>query len=303
MRSVVIAVAAFVAANTLAVAADTVATVTLAADAHAAESLASRVETFSAKHLGAPYQLDPLGEGATAAIDRDPLLRFDVFDCQTYVETVIAEARSHNDRQLADELRAIRYRDGKVNFATRNHFPDADWIPNNVARGLMHDISNEVAGVATLKEARTHITRRAWFAAIADNPTQSANAHLRSEPQARAELRRLAAAARDADAQVRYIPKDALLDESLLARIPSGSLVFVVRPRTSMFGRVGSLQSISHMGFAIRSGKRLVYRHASSGRAKAVIDADFANYFRQMSQSKSFDGIAVYALTDARLSR
>ncbi len=102
---------------------------------HAEEQLADRIQSISARYLGVPYLLDPLGEGPHGAIDRDPLVRFNRFDCQTFVETVLAQARGHSDAEFAAELRALRYRDGKVDFAARNHFPDVDWIPNNVARG------------------------------------------------------------------------------------------------------------------------------------------------------------------------
>ncbi len=269
----------------------------LAAPVPATESMAIRIEAISAKYLGTPYQLDPLGEGANGAIDRDPLIRFDVFDCQTYVETVIAEARASGADQVADELRAIRYQDGVVDFGRRNHFPDADWIPHNVALGIVTDISASVAGAWPLKVARTHITRRAWLAGLADNPTQQHNEYLKTHAAARAELRRLAAIASDSTAQVSYIPKEALSDESLLARIPTASLIFIIRPHTSMFGRVGSLQNIAHMGFAIRRGDRLMYRHASSGVAKSVIDISLVSYLRFAARSKSFDGIAVYSIS------
>jgi len=268
----------------------------LTAPATSTQSMATRIEAISAKYLGAPYKLDPLGEGVNGAIDRDPLIRFDVFDCQTYVETVIAEARASGAEPVADELRAIRYQDGVVDFARRNHFPDADWIPHNVALGIVTDISATVAGTWPLKVARTHITRRAWLASLADNPTQQHNEYLKTHAEAHAELRRLAAIASDSTAQVSYIPKKALSDKMLLARIPTASLILIIRPHTSMFGRVGSLQNIAHMGFAIRRGDRLMYRHASSGVAKSVIDVTLSNYLRFLAQSKSFDGIAVYSI-------
>jgi hypothetical protein len=260
--------------------------------------MATRIEAISAQYLGTPYLLDPLGEGADAAIDRDPLIRFDAFDCQTFVETVIAEARGGTARQIEDEMRAIRYQDGIVDFGKRNHFPDGDWIPHNVARGILADISAKIAGDWPLKVARTHITRQAWLASIADNPTQQHNEYLKTHAEARAELKKLATIARDSTAQISYIPKEALSDESLLARIPSASLIFIVRPHTSMFGRVGSLQNIAHMGFAIRRGQRLLYRHASSGAAKSVIDVTLSSYLQAMARSKSFDGIAVYLLKE-----
>ena len=59
-----------------------------------------RLDAISRLFVGAPYQLSPLGEGASGRIDRVPLVRFDRFDCVTFVEEVMALAwsRTVNDR-------------------------------------------------------------------------------------------------------------------------------------------------------------------------------------------------------------
>ena len=68
--------------------------------------------------LGAPYISDPLGEGVVP--DNDPIIRFDAFDCTTFVETSLAGGD-------AQKLNKIRYRDGVPNFINRNHFIETDW--------------------------------------------------------------------------------------------------------------------------------------------------------------------------------
>jgi hypothetical protein len=269
----------------------------LAAQAGADESVARAIEASSARYVGIPYLLDPLGEGPAGVIDRDPLVRFDRFDCQTFVETVVAQARSDTQERFLAELAALRYRNAQVDFAARNHFPDADWIPNNVARGVLVELNAEVAGAHTLAQARTLITRRAWLLNLAHNPAQARNSYLRSSPDAQAALRAMAAAATDEEAVIRYVPKDALRDPAVLVRIPSGAIVFIVRPHSNPDqGRTGSLQNISHLGFAIRQAERLLFRHASSSRAYAVVDEPLAEYLRRLSRSRSFAGIAVYGV-------
>ncbi len=57
-----------------------------------AASLPQRVEAISELFLGVPYKLGALGEGPGGEFDRDPLIRFDAFDCTTFVETVMALA-------------------------------------------------------------------------------------------------------------------------------------------------------------------------------------------------------------------
>ena len=72
--------------------------------------------------LGAPYMESPLGEEVLP--DTDPLIRFDAFDCTTFVETALADGDSKS-------LQRIRYKDGKIGFLTRNHFIESDWLQNN----------------------------------------------------------------------------------------------------------------------------------------------------------------------------
>ncbi len=258
--------------------------------------LAARIAEVSAKYLGTPYLLDPLGEGPEGSIDRDPLIRFDRFDCETFVETVLAEARSETPDEILIELNALRYRDGRIDFAARNHFPDLDWIPNNVARGILVELTPSVAGAHPLSSARALITRRSWLARLAENPSQARNAYLRSSPAASAALQSMAAAARDEEAVLRYIPKEALGDREVLARIPSAAIVFLVWPHVRTLAVTGSLENVSHFGFAIRERGVLVLRHASSGRAHAVVDVPLAGYLATLARSRSFAGIAVFGV-------
>ena len=73
--------------------------------------------------LGAPYANSPLGE--EIAPDTDPLIRFDAFDCTTFVETVLANGDIR-------KLNRIRYQNGNVGFLNRNHFIETDWLHNNL---------------------------------------------------------------------------------------------------------------------------------------------------------------------------
>ncbi len=264
----------------------------------AGQPLAERIEIVSAAFLGQPYVLDPAGEGPDSLIDRDPIVRLDAFDCQTYVETVLAVVRARAAQDIESELLAIRYRDSEVAFGSRLHFPEVDWIPVNSERGVLRDITADVAGAVALAEARTAITRAAWLRALPNNPTQARHAYLQTSSAARAELERLASQASTLQARTRFIPKANLSDSALLERIPHASVVMIVRPMTSMFGKVGSRQNISHMGFAIRTPKGLVYRHASSTRRKAVVDRPMTEYLEAMAQTRTFGGIVVFQVVE-----
>ncbi|MFX7825307.1 N-acetylmuramoyl-L-alanine amidase-like domain-containing protein, partial [Acinetobacter baumannii] len=71
------------------------------------------------------------GEGDRDVFDQDPLWRLDVFDCTTFVETVLAASLATDRAGFERELFDIRYHDGRVRYLSRNHFPETDWIPNN----------------------------------------------------------------------------------------------------------------------------------------------------------------------------
>lgn len=78
--------------------------------------------TIGEKYVGKPYMNNPLGEDI--APDTDPLIRFDAFDCTTFVETALADGN-------VEKLNKIRYKNGKVGFINRNHIMETDWLPNN----------------------------------------------------------------------------------------------------------------------------------------------------------------------------
>lgn len=103
-------------------------------------------------YLGTRYENSPLGECAMP--DEDPLIRFDAFDCTTFVETVLADG---------DEccLNQIRYKDGEVGFLTRNHFIESDWLNNNSS--LVQNVSAQYAPTAV---RRVMIDKANWFRVV-----------------------------------------------------------------------------------------------------------------------------------------
>ena len=82
----------------------------------------SQKTTVGSEYVGKPYLNNPLGENI--APDTDPLIRFDAFDCLTFIETSLADGD-------VQKLKKIRYKNGIVDFVNRNHFIETDWIPNN----------------------------------------------------------------------------------------------------------------------------------------------------------------------------
>ena len=103
-------------------------------------------------YLGARYEVSPLGECALP--DDDPLIRFDAFDCTTFVETVLADG-------CECCLTQIRYKDGKVGFLTRNHFVESDWLVDN-----SDVVRNASAQYAPTAVRRVIIDKENWFRVV-----------------------------------------------------------------------------------------------------------------------------------------
>src|SRR5579859_3329978 len=75
-------------------------------------SVAGRIGVLSRHFLGSPYQANPLiGSAATPEVFTVSL---DGFDCVTYFETVLAFARASNVDDFVEELRKIRYEQGRI---------------------------------------------------------------------------------------------------------------------------------------------------------------------------------------------
>jgi len=129
-------------------------------------AIADRIDSASVQLLGVPFLEAPLGEGPGSRYDAGPLSRLDGFDCTTFVETVLALARSRAVREFEKTLIQIRYRGGKVGFAQRNHFPCVDWIPENTRQGVVTDITATIGAPWGIEHATGEIRKREWAAKL-----------------------------------------------------------------------------------------------------------------------------------------
>lgn len=99
--------------------------------------------------LGARYEANPLDRGADGTAE--PLRAgFDGFDCVTYVETVLALARSIAvGRTGADdyvaELARLRYGGAAPGYCARRHY-FGDWAERQVREGVFEEITTTIAG-------------------------------------------------------------------------------------------------------------------------------------------------------------
>ena len=238
--------------------------------------LPDRIAAVSAAFLGTPYRLGPMGEGADGEFDRGPLYSFRELDCTTFVEEVMALSLEADLEKAKALLQRIRYKGGQVSYVERNHFPEADWLPNNQAAGLLKDISLEVAGTRA-EVSHKRISKRAWHAGHTLKDVKGFPDASAAEQEARLKrMQELGRQFEDAVSTVPYVPL-ALVPE-LLDRIPSGTIANLVRANLPDKPVV-----ITHqMLIVVKGGQRFV-RHAASG--KAVEDQPAQEFFQRYAKA------------------
>jgi hypothetical protein len=222
-----------------------------------------RLVTASQPFLGAPYGVSPLGEGEGAAEDADPRIRYDVFDCTTFVETTFALAFAKDLDEARALLDAIRYRDGEVGFLKRRHFPQAEWIPELAELGFLRDITREVGADDVTDESKL-INPAVW-----DRRKRPSHLEL---PEERIPNGNFTLPVWDLDAA-----------RAGQTRIPPGTLLNLVRVD---FKSVPV--RVSHQGLVIeKKGKRYL-RHAADRMFHSVVDEPLDHFFLRMQKYKKW---------------
>jgi hypothetical protein len=115
--------------------------------------LRKRILHLARKNIGQPYELYLLGEMPFEPYDPQPLYCLGKSDCLVFTEHTYAMALSDNWPSFMKLLQRIRYRDGKLGVATRNHYTEADWNISN--RWLVEDLTAKLAGDSGVKFSET----------------------------------------------------------------------------------------------------------------------------------------------------
>ncbi|MNJ92691.1 hypothetical protein D3C87_103650 [compost metagenome] len=254
-------------------------------------SKTERMDYFSSLFLGKPYLGGALGEGPFGRYDLDPLYRFDVFDCTTFVETVMALTQAKSPKQFTAVINDIRYENGVVDLFKRNHFTSVDWNPNNEKRGFVKDVTAEVARHRT-SYMRTLIAKDNWYIKLA--PTMLAGVN--GTPNIRMnEIRHTGGRLGQSTVDLPYVDAKVIVeDPSILDHIPSGSVINMVRKNWNVKAALGTDLDVSHQGVAIRKNGVLILRHASFKKgSEYVLEVPLLTYIQNNVRSDTFAGINI----------
>ncbi len=230
--------------------------------------------------VGAPYVLSALGEGAGP--DADPRFRLDAFDCLGFLETAIALGSSRSLDEAARALDDIRYQ-GPPALGARNHEVQAQWLPANLEKGWIVELTRPLAGARAF-EVPIEFTPDRWRALRAAGRAIDGLPAAR-EPVGRFELWAIA-------------PEELA---ALGPHIPEGTAVVVVRA-----DEPARTTRVSHVGLVVAgpSGERSI-RHATtwprdgSGRVVEEPLAGFAARQRRARPGWPLVGFALFGLPDA----
>lgn len=122
----------------------------LIADSRQFPDISRRIEFISGALVGKRYKSNTLIGGPRSK--EQFVLRDDAFDCVTYCEVVVAAAQARDLPSFEANLRAIRYKNGEVEWRERNH-DFTVWYERNVANGIFRALT-----VGSTVEVRKTIT-------------------------------------------------------------------------------------------------------------------------------------------------
>lgn len=264
-------------------------------------SMLARLDYISASFLNAPYALSPLGEGENARYNQSPLFCMHQFDCQTYVETVIALAIASTETVFKHCMNRIRYKNGQVGFITRNHFTSLDWNPNNQKAGFLKDITREIHAAnhhSIARIASALINKPAWYQHLTSQQIHLPSNNKRQVTASLNELKQLGQLFSPAEASIPYLDFADLFDAQgqpnlfIFSQIPSGSIIEIVRPSWDLRTQIGTHLNISHLGLVFWKKDTLWFREASS-QEKKVIEVPFIAYLKRARLSPTIKGINI----------
>ncbi|OPZ71264.1 MAG: hypothetical protein BWY83_01231 [bacterium ADurb.Bin478] len=219
---------------------------------------AQRMAYYSERFLDAPYELVCEGEGENGRYETQPLLNLRQVNCMTYCEIVLALSLSDYYEEFFNVLQHIRYRQGIISMATRNHYTMVDWLPAN--KWCLEDVTKKVGAKDVRWSTRT-ISHKNFFAgkSITDIPVLMP----------------------DRTATIAYLPLDQV--EKHAKALQDGDIVSLIQNQPGIFS--------AHMLLIIKKEGKPYFRHAGLS-AKKVLDQPLGDYIAALSRNPRFVGMS-----------
>ncbi len=216
---------------------------------------------------GTPYVAHTLESG-----EEQLVINVREMDCTTYAEYCLALAGTIQSAhpsfgQFATELQKIRYRDGVIEgYPSRLHY-FCDWIHNNEQKGLIKDMSKEIANTPLSKPISFMSNHPDSYRKLKDNPPL-VEVIARQEKEI-------------SKREMYYVPESRLAEVE--SKLQEGDIVGIT---TGVKGI-----AISHVGILVKRSGRMHLLHASSAAEKVVVSETTLETY--LVKSKSATGIMV----------
>lgn len=217
---------------------------------------------FGNKLAGHPYKSGTLEKnyvGRSGCEQEQLIVNTREFDCTTFVETVLALARTaergkHSFNDFCNNLQAFRYQQGTIaDYTSRNHY-FSTWIDNATSSSIMYEVVPTDKALCRKRKLNIHYmtSHPERYHALQGERNEDYLRKIKQMEQ------------RQNMKEVTYIPKNVLNNpRNLLSFIKDGDIVAIETSKEGL--------DTSHVGIAVwSSDNRLRFIHASSAYHKVV---------------------------------
>ncbi|MCX6139564.1 MAG: DUF1460 domain-containing protein [Candidatus Kapabacteria bacterium] len=217
--------------------------------------------------VGTPYV------GGTLEGDGPEICRVDLtgLDCVTFFESVLDIARvikkgNSSWDDLRNEVTFTRYRKGVLSdYSSRLHYT-ADWIEDNVSKGVVKDISKDIGGDPFPIRVNFMSQNPKYYRPLRDDSTL---------------ITSMAGIERSLGTTTRYlVPRERI--GSIESQLQTGDIVAIATSKDGL--------DYAHTGMIFMDGEIARFMHASSQKKKVVLDGSIGEYVNGV---KSHTGISV----------
>lgn len=238
------------------------------------EKIEGAVEFFK----DTPSGLDPLGEGA--GVDSDPLFSTKIFDCTTYVETLLAIGLSKTYPEIQKNLNKLRYQNGLPDYFQRNHFMVSEWIPENTKKGFVINITESLTPDAgAFRFAKRQLNKTIWFFHRVIDLLEKQK---KSSDEILAQLKIVPHQSNRME-QTKFLKAEVLRADKgvIFEKLPPVSIIMFIRNIPT------SPTLVSHMGFLIKRDSKLILSHAPQAKPWRLQTLPIEDYLTDMDSHRA----------------